>query len=350
MQLLSVLTSALALATSTLAKPTPYPVPAKNSTDPAAGYVFAYFVGDNNNGESIFLAASNGNDALSWRELNDGKPILTSSKGTGGLRDPFLMRSHEGDKFFLIATDLKINDIGWPLALRFGSLYLEIWESTDLVNWSEQRHTLVSLPTAGMTWAPEAYYDESIGKYVVYFASRLYSEDDPNHEVETYARIMYSTTSDFISFSEPVVWQGSNDRIDTTVLKEGDTYHRFTKDFGGVSGRECVDIIQESSPRLRDGQDGWTHVVSCIGTKAGTNVVEGPTIFKANPGDVHGDKFYLFVDEFTGRGYIPLETTDIANPDWKVSPNYTLPTSPRHGSVVSVTKKELDGVLAAYSN
>ncbi|RGP80303.1 glycoside hydrolase family 43 [Fusarium longipes] len=341
----SILTTCiLALTPTSLAKPTS---PHSNST---AGYVFAYFVGDDNNGESIFLAASNGNDALSWRELNGGKPILTSNKGTGGLRDPFLMRSRQGDKFFLIATDLKINDIGWEQALRFGSLYLEIWESTDLVHWSEQRHTLVSPPTAGMTWAPEAYYDESISEYVVYWASRLYAQDDPNHQVETYAKIMYATTKDFISFSEPIVWQDSNDRIDTTVLKDGDTYHRFTKDFSGVSGKECVDIVQESSTRLRDGQDGWKRVTSCIGTKAGLDVVEGPSIFKSNPGDVHGDKFYLFVDEFAGRGYIPLETTDIANPDWKVSENYSLPTSPRHGSVVSVTEKELQVVLDAYSN
>ncbi|KAL4728275.1 hypothetical protein ACLX1H_005017 [Fusarium chlamydosporum] len=346
-------TCILALAPTSLAKPTssiPIPRSPHNDSLPVgAGYVFAYFVGDDNNGESIFLAASNGNDALSWRELNGGNPILTSEKGTRGLRDPFLMRSREGDKFFLIATDLKINDIGWERALRFGSLYLEIWESTDLVNWSEQRHTLVSLPTAGMTWAPEAYYDESIGEYVVYWASRLYAEDDPNHEIETYAKIMYATTKDFVTFSEPVIWQGSNDRIDTTVLKDGDTYHRFTKDFGGVSGKECVDIIQESSTRLRDGQDGWKRVTSCIGTKAGLDVVEGPSIFKSNPDDVHGEKFYLFVDEFAGRGYIPLETTDIANPDWKVSENYSLPPSPRHGSVVSVTAKELQGVLDAYS-
>ncbi|KAJ4004772.1 hypothetical protein NW752_009563 [Fusarium irregulare] len=344
-------TCILALAPTSLAKPITTHN-GDNSTDvaPAAGYVFAYFVGDDNNGESIFLAASNGNNALSWRELNGGKPILTSAKGTRGLRDPFLMRSHSGDKFFLVATDLKINDIGWEKALRFGSLYLEIWESTDLVHWSEQRHTLVSRPTAGMTWAPEAYWDESIGEYVVYWASRLYAEDDPNHEVETYAKIIYATTKDFITFSEPVVWQGSNDRIDTTVLKDGDTYHRFTKDFGGVSGKECVDIIQESSKNLRAGQDEWKHVTSCIGTKAGLDVVEGPSIFKSNPGDVHGEKFYLFVDEFAGRGYIPLETTDIANPDWKVSDEYNLPTSPRHGSVVSVTEKELQGVLAAYAN
>ncbi|MFN3292633.1 MAG: NADH-quinone oxidoreductase subunit D, partial [Gemmobacter sp.] len=39
----------------------------------------------------------------------------------------------------------------WDRAQRQGSRYLEIWESTDLKNWSEQRHVLVSPPTAGNT-------------------------------------------------------------------------------------------------------------------------------------------------------------------------------------------------------
>ncbi|WP_435338033.1 hypothetical protein, partial [Acinetobacter sp. LH3_13] len=76
---------------------------------------------------------------------------------------------------------------------------------------------------------------------------------------------------------------------------------------------------------------------SCIGKKAGTGAVEGPSIFKSNPGDVNGDKYYLFVDEYGGRGYIPLATTDIANPNWQVPASYKLPSSPRHGTVMPVT-------------
>ena len=46
-----------------------------------------------------------------------------------------------------------------------GSKYIEIWKSDDLVNWSKQSHVKVSSDYAGNTWAPEAYYDEEIGKY-----------------------------------------------------------------------------------------------------------------------------------------------------------------------------------------
>lgn len=152
--------------------------------------------------------------------------------------------------------------------------------------------------------------------------------------------MLYATTKDFVTFSEPQIWQDAGtSRIDSTVLKEGDEYYRFTKDEGGVTG--CTDIIQESSTSLLAQLDSWKTVASCIGRDAGAQAVEGPTAFKSNPGDVNGDKFYLFVDEYSGRGYIPLETDDIANPDWKLASSYQLPSSPRHGTVLPITAAQL---------
>jgi beta-xylosidase len=316
--------------------------------DPFEGYVFAYFTNNTRAGEQIYLAASNGNNALSWKELNNGQPILTSTLGTKGLRDPFLLRSPEGDKFYLIATDLSIGSgTSWDKAVRKGSLYLEIWESKDLKTWSAQRHVQVSPPTAGNTWAPEAYYDNTIEAYVVFWASSLYEETDTNHTGTTYHRMLYATTQDFLTFSEPQVWQDAGmSRIDSTVIQEGEKFYRFTKD-EGASGTGCADIIQEHSTSLRATLSSWTQDAACIGKNAGTRNVEGPTVFKSNPGDVNGEKFYLFVDEYSGRGYIPLETADIANPDWKVSASYTLPKSPRHGTVIPVTAKELASLTSA---
>lgn len=311
--------------------------------DPYEGYMFAYFTGNTVEGENIYFAASNGNNALDWTELNGGQPVLKSTQGTRGLRDPFILRSHEGDRFWILATDLSIGSgTSWGDAVKFGSRYLEIWESTDLKNWSTQRHVLVSPPEAGNTWAPEAFYDEALGEYVVFWASSLYEASDVNRTGSTYHRMLYSKTTDFVNFTEAEIWQDTpgKSRIDSTVLQVGDTYERFTKDEGGTA-TGCVDIIQESSTNLTAPVSEWKLVTSCIGDNAGTQAIEGPTSFKSNPGDVHGDKFYLFVDEFSGRGYIPLETTDIANPDWQVSSNYSLPASPRHGTVLAVTAAEL---------
>ncbi len=133
--------------------------------------------------------------------------------------------------------------------------------------------------------------------------------------------------------------------IDSTVIRESGTYYRFTKDEGG-GGTGCSDIIQEKSASLTavdlPGKPAWAMQDSCIGRDAGTSAVEGPTVFKANPGDTSGSKYYLFVDEYGGRGYIPLGTNDLEAPDWKVPGQYSLPASPRHGTVLPVTQAELD--------
>ncbi|GAA4192665.1 hypothetical protein GCM10022219_13330 [Microbacterium oryzae] len=311
------------------------------------GYAFAYFTGDSVAGESIHFAASEGNNALDWNELNSGLPVLSSQYGEQGLRDPFIIRSPEGDTFYLIATDLSIGSgTSWDASQRQGSKYLEVWESHDLVNWSAQRHVRVSPDTAGNTWAPEAYYDESLGAYVVFWASKLYAETDPAHSGSTYNRMMYATTRDFVTFSEPQIWQDGKSRIDSTVTRHDGVYYRFTKDEGaGTTG--CSDIIQESSTELRAPLDEWELIDSCIGRDAGTRAVEGPSIFQANPGDVNGGgTHYLFVDEYGGRGYIPLRTDDIAKGDWSVAPEYDLPASPRHGTVIPVTAAELAGLYA----
>jgi len=310
------------------------------------GYAFSYFTGNSIAGEKIYFAASRGNNALVWDELNNGQPKLESTMGELGVRDPFLIRSPEGDRFFLIATDLSIGRNGdWDRSQRTGSRYLEVWESTDLINWSAQRHVLVSPPTAGNTWAPEAYWDETLQQYVVFWASKLYAEDDPNHTGSTYNRMLYATTRDFVTFSEAKIWQDRGEsRIDSTVIKANGHYYRFTKDEGG-GGTGCSDIIQERSDTLTavdlPGNPSWAFMTGCIGKLAGTSAVEGPTVFKANAGDASGSPYYLFVDEYGGRGYIPLGTNDLEQPNWQVAPSYRLPASPRHGTVIPVTGAEL---------
>lgn len=320
-------------------------------------YAFSYFTADTVEGENIYFAASNGNNALSWRELNGGNWVITSEHGERGLRDPFLIRSVEGDTFYLIATDLSIGRNGdWGRAQTDGSQYLEIWESTDLVTWSEQRHVKVSPETAGMTWAPEAYYDDDLGEYVVFWASRLFTDDTRTTCLTTesgsgcYARMMYATTKDFVTFSEPRIWQDTGSaRIDSTVLKDGDDYYRFTKDEGGQTG--CIDIIAEKSSSLTEvtttaslaAGTGWTSVATCIARNAGFGgAVEGPTVFRANPGDTSGHDYYLYLDNYGGSGYFPLGTDDLDSGSWTRVAG-SLPAS-RHGTVLPVTQRQWAGL------
>ena len=313
-----------------------------------AGYLFAYFTGEGTaDGEQIRYALSRGNDPLHWRELNAGKPVLTSTTGQKGLRDPFVIRSPEGDKFYLIATDLRMyqNSSGsWDQVQRHGSKSIMVWESTDLVHWTDQRLVKVSPDSAGNTWAPEAYWDDELDAYVVFWASKLYADDDPDHKGNTYNKMLYATTKDFRTFSEPKVWNDPGySVIDSTVVKYKDEYYRYTKDERDPgSSSPCSKFITgEKSTSLTS--TTYDFVADCIG-KGAMDRGEGPTVFKSNT----ENKWYLFIDEYGGRGYVPFETTDLASGKWTPSTNYQLPASPRHGTVLPVTQQEYDRLLAAY--
>jgi hypothetical protein len=310
------------------------------------GYLFSYFTGEGAaDGEQVYFAVSKANDPLSYREVGDGKPVLTSTLGTKGLRDPFIIRSPEGDKFYQIATDLKIYGNGdWDASQRTGSKSIMVWESTDLVNWTDQRLVKVSPDTAGNTWAPEAYYDPTIGAYVVFWASKLYAENDPNHTGNTYNKMLYATTRDFHTFSEPKVWVDPGySVIDSTMIDHNGTYYRFTKDERNNSSTSPCSkfIIEEKSAEVR--ATGYTFVKDCIGA-GGVSAGEGPLVFKSNT----EDRWYLFVDEYGGQGYVPFTSTDLNSGVWTKASSYSLPKRPRHGTILPVTQEEYDRLLTTY--
>ncbi|HWS37470.1 MAG TPA: family 43 glycosylhydrolase, partial [Actinoplanes sp.] len=100
-------------------------------------------------------------------------------------------------------------------------------------------------------------------------------------------------------------------------------------------------LIQEKTTDLLD--TNWAFEAECIGSGA-LNQGEGPLVFKSNT----EDKWYLFIDEYGGRGYVPFSTTDLNSGVWTPEPTYSLPRRPRHGTVLPVTKAEYDRISAKY--
>ena len=310
-----------------------------------AGYLFSFFTGEGtSNGEQVYFGLSQGNDPTRWRQLNGGQPVLTSNVGTRGVRDPFIIRSPQGNRFFQIATDLRIFGNGnWDAAQRTGSKSIVVWESTDLVTWSAPRLVRVSPDTAGNTWAPEAYYDDGLGQYVVFWASKLYSTSDPNHTGSSYNRMMYATTSDFRTFSAAQVWVDKGySTIDSTLIRHDGTFYRYTKDERGSGSTPCSQfILAERSTTILNRT--YSFLSECIG-RGTISRGEGPTVFKSNT----AERWYLFIDEFGGRGYIPFESTNLASGTWSAVPSFTMPGRPRHGTVLPVTQAEYDRLLQRW--
>lgn len=313
-------------------------------------YMFAYFIGEgSSNGEQIYFATSE--DGLNWTAMNEGDPVITSDLGEKGLRDPFIIRSPEGDKFYLIATDLKINGgNGWTAAQEAGSQSIMVWESTDMVNWSDQRMVKVAKDNAGCTWAPEAFYDEKTGEYVVFWASKT---SDDNYGVQ---RVYYAKTRDFYTFTEPEVWIELYKQTDGKALSIIDTsvisvmedgkkvYYRFSKneaseDHDVAGGQGKYTIMERSESLLGE----WTEVTALKDERW----VEGGTCFKFN-GE---DKWCLLLDDFGGVGYYPLITTDLGSGQFTKleTSEYNFPSTMRHGTVLSLTREEYDAIMAKWN-
>ncbi|MEE6282539.1 immunoglobulin-like domain-containing protein [Georgenia sp. MJ170] len=312
-------------------------------------YFLGYFKGEHlADGEQIMFATSNGNTALDWTGLTGGRPSLISQLGDQGLRDPHIVRSPDGDTFYMIATDLNWYDQGGYNIND--TQYIEVFESNDLVNWTPQRHVKVAPDDAGNAFAPESLWVEEIGAYAVFWAQSLWN-DPVNRTGQGNAQMWYNTTRDFQTFSEPQVWQDPAplSRIDTTAIKVGDDYYRVTKNEAGNAGS---DLFSEKHTDFLDSNiNNWELLAPALGrTTWDANAgYEGPVIFQANPGDTAcPGEFYLWGDRYTnGGGYQAACSEDIEAPTWDAEPitmtNAGVPR-PRHGTVIPITLREWNDI------
>lgn len=309
-----------------------------------AGYLYVHFKRESADGEQIHFALSAGNDPLRFDDLNGGAPVLRSSLGEHGVRDPHIVRSPDGKSFYLVATDLRVHaKDDWEMLQRRGSRSIMVWESTDLVHWNDGRLVEVAPPEAGNTWAPESVWDPEQGAYLVHWSSTLY--DNAEHSGQSYNRILYATTRDFREFSSPQVWidRGWN-TIDATVIEHDGRYYRFLKDerARGGSAPHGKSIFSETAESLTAAD--WTPLAAGIGLDTITRG-EGPLVYKSNT----EDRWFLWIDEFTPeRRYVPFETTDLARGDWTSAVDYRLPKDPCHGVVLPVTAEEYERLRIAW--
>lgn len=299
------------------------------------GFLFVTFKGEQSPlTEQIYFAVSN--DGRRWEALNHAEPVLVSTLGEKGVRDPYLVRAHDGKMFYLIATDLSINlNRGWGRAVRAGSRSLVIWESTDLVQWSEPRLVPVAPEDAGCTWAPEAVYDEEARDYLVFWASTTKSDNFAKH------RIWAARTKNFKTFGKPFIYiEKPTSIIDTTIVRAEGRYHRFTKD------EKFKAITQEVSDKL---MGPWQDVSGF--SLAKMTGYEGPECYLVEPASAGKPATWcLILDYYSkGQGYQPFITQDLAGGQFTRAEGFTFPHRFRHGSVLPVTAAEYQRLKSAYT-
>ena len=306
------------------------------------GYLFVTFKGESPKGEQIYFALSR--DGLTWSALNQSKPVLVSTIGEKGVRDPYLLRMQDGYKFVLIATDLAIyadkiktgsGAAAWKHSVESGSRALVIWESTDLVNWDGPRLVSVAPADAGCAWAPEAIYDPAAGDYLVFWASTTAGDHFKKH------RIWAAHTRDFREFSAPAVYiERPASIIDTTIVQDGQSYYRFSKD----EVRKA--ILMESSPRL----DGPWREVSGF-SLATTTGIEGPECYPIKQQAGSAPQSWCLIVDFYAKslGYQPYVAQDLGQGNFTKGEGFSFPFKFRHGAVLPITEEECTRLEKAFS-
>ncbi len=313
------------------------------------GYLLVHFIEDRHqHKEKIYFTLSDGDTPLRWRLANRGEPVLESTVGTTGVRDPHVVRGPDG--WFLIATDLRVWAYGpdhepdWDQLSRHGSRSLVVWQSPDLVHWSTPWLAEVAPPTAGMAWAPEATYEAATGEFAVYWSSTLFDAGDRDHEGDSSSRILLARTRDFRTFTaaEVLIDRGVP-VIDTTIAQAPDgRWHRFSK---AETPHGASNLFHEVGTGI-DADDYQT-----LATGIASDLyagVEGPLVFT----DHTDGRWYLWVDQYSvaPQGYVPLTTDDVGSGKWKPVPDDQLQLAPctKHGVVVSLPAGMWEQLMRAY--
>ncbi|MBN2269850.1 MAG: family 43 glycosylhydrolase, partial [Sedimentisphaerales bacterium] len=206
--------------------------------------------------------------------------------------------------------------------------------SRDLLKWSEQKciEVMAHEGKAKNCWAPEVFYDEANGQYLIFWASTIpgrfpetEKKGDNNH------RIYYVATKDFESFSRAkLLYEHGFNVIDATIVRDGRQYLMFLKD-------ETVHPPQKNI-RLATAKAAEGPYSEPSQAITGQYWAEGPTAIKI------GDTWFVYFDKYRERSYGVVVSKDLKN--WAdVSDKLQFPKGSRHGTILQVSNRVLDKLM-----
>lgn len=304
------------------------------SKDDYSAYLFAYFTGNEPGQEQIRFAISE--DGFNYKALNNNQPIMPSKdiSTSGGVRDPHILRGADDKTFYMVVTDLYVPKMGWS------NYAMVLLKSTDLIHWES---SVVNIPETypeifgkvHRVWAPQTIYDETTGKYMVYFSMK--EGDDPDVIYYAYAN------ENFTGFEAapkqlyfPPADSNTKACIDGDIIYKDGKYHLFYKAEDGNPG-----IKLAISDKLTEGYE----LYSDKRMDRSRDPVEGSGIFKLN----NGDDWILMYDVYTKGRYQFTRSSDLLNFE-VIDSEITMDFHPRHGTVMPITATEMIRLLQQWGS
>ncbi len=295
-------------------------------------------------GEQVHFAVSR--DGFNWEQLNGGAPVLESRNGTGGVRDIEIIRRRDG-VFSIIATDLCIvkrmdenHNVDWKDINHNGSKYLSYWETTDLINFSEQELLYFGRDDFGCLWAPEISFDDEREEYLIHWGSTV-KEDGYEH-----MSIYCTRTKDFRSFTYPeMFFTKSNEILDSHLMKHNGVWHFFYKNAHDPSGNMHETSENINGPFVHD--DSFDSLVRYY-TNGGA--YEGATTYTLPDG-----RWCLMLDFFgcpkEQMGYVPFVSKHPGdNAFRRADSEFTFPYGFKHGRFIEISQEEYERLKMHYKN
>ncbi len=303
-------------------------------------YLFVHFREKSTpDGEQVRFGLSR--DGFHWEAVNGGEPVLWAYHGDKGVRDFTVVRCDLTGKFYIIATDLSLS-YGfrnqyhhlWGEITRNGSHCFSLWESPDLVNWSEQKLIPIVGDDFGCCWAPDVIKDKATGDYILHWSSPLKAD---NYEKMS---IYYSRTRDFEHFSKPELLFGKETLsvIDSAIYEENGMYYLFLK--GGDERGSAIELY--TAPSVTGPYTVSKPFSDCM--EGCRRNYEAPTAVKLDDG-----QWALFVDFYgargAGQGYVPFLSNNIGSGIFARSDaDFSFPYGFKHGTILPITEEEYERI------
>ena len=278
-----------------------------------ASYLFSYFI--NNGEDGLHLLSSS--DGLRWSPVNGGRSFLYPQVGSRLMRDPSIARGPDG-MFHLVWTT------GW------WDKGIGVAHSKDLIEWSPQQFlpVMADKPDAQNCWAPEIFFDEDQGRFLIFWSTTMVRTPDMAH------RIYYIETKDFRTYSPAkILFDDGFSVIDAFIVKSAPG--RFTM----IVKDETA--LPAPTKHLRVAEATRAEgPYSPASAPFSVDWVEGPSVLK------RGDRWIVYYDEYTRRKYGALQTRDLKT--WEPVDGLVFPRGVRHGTAFEVSP-EIAARVTAHS-
>ncbi|KGO87965.1 glycoside hydrolase [Flavobacterium rivuli WB 3.3-2 = DSM 21788] len=305
---------------------------AQYKTGPAdkdyVGYLFTYFTGNDVKDEAIKFGISL--DGYNYKALNGNQPVIDSKNisSTGGVRDPHILRGHDGKTFYMVVTDMTSSK-GWD-----SNRAMVLLKSTDLVNW---KSSVVNIQTAfpgnenlKRVWAPQTIYDAAAGKYMVYFSMK--HGNDPDKIYYAYANADFTALE--AAPKELFIPKSKVPCIDGDIIEKDGVYHLFYKTETDKPGIKVATTKNLTSGKWEESDDYKQQTPESV---------EGAGVFKLN----NSDEYILMYDVYKKGAYQFTKSSDL-NHFTVIDNQVTMDFKPRHGTIMPVTRSELKALMKKW--